>query len=345
MRRGAKMLQKMLESQYGITVEEYVKLDAYDALRGNGWLYLISKPTGKKEEDITELEKIAEHLRSYGDQNVPIFLPAKEGQLITTWEQNQYCVLANRQIEEQQRKIKLGRKLAKFHERGRRVPFQIERSSRIGQWKSLWEKRLEQMESVWNGLMFQTPEDEFERMFIDSFPYYLGLTENAIQYLVDTELDDEPLDTDSGTVCHERFTNRTWGPHGHYVIKNPFDWVFDHRSRDLAEWTRERYFRNIQTYDVELRQFFSEYQSIAPLSSFSWRLLYSRLIFPLHYFDCIERYYITGSEQDKKLLEETLSKILRQSSQYERFLAGFFQLAGAPIKQLNLPQLEWLFNH
>jgi spore coat protein YutH len=337
------MLQKMLENQYGITAPEYVKLESYDALRGNGWLYLISNPAGKGEEDITELEKIAEHLRNYGDQFVPIFLPSKDGELITTWEQKKYCVLANRQIEEQ-KKIKLGRNLAKFHERGRRVPFQIERSSRIGQWKSLWEKRLEQMEKVWNGLLFQTPEDEFEKMFVDSFPYYLGLTENAIQYLVDTELDDEPKETDSGTVCHERFTIKTWGnPQDNYMIKNPFDWVFDHRSRDLAEWTRERYFRNFQTYDVDLKRFFEEYQSIAPLSSFSWRLLYSRLIFPLHYFECIENYYITRSEQDKKVLEDQLSKILRQSSEYERFLAGFLQLAGAPIKRLNLPQLEWLF--
>jgi spore coat protein YutH len=338
------MLQKMLENQYGITAPEYVKLDAYDALRGNGWLYVISNPAGREEEDITELEKIAEHLRNYGDQFVPIFLPSKDGKLITTWEQNKYCVLANRQTEEQKKINLLGRKLAKFHERGRRVPFQIERSNRIGQWKLLWEKRLEQMEKVWNDLLFQTAEDEFEKMFVDSFPYYLGLTENAIQYLVDTELDDEPKETDSGTVCHERFSKRTWvGPHDNYLIKNPFDWVFDHRSRDLAEWTRERYFRNFQTYDVDLKRFFEEYQSIAPLSSFSWRLVYSRLIFPLHYFDCIENYYITRSEHDKKILEEQLGKILRQSSEYERFLASFLQIAGAPIRQLNLPQLEWLF--
>ena len=73
------MLQKMLENQYGITVDEYVKLDSYDALRGNGWLYLISKPTGREEEDIAELEKICEHLRNYGDQHVPVFLQSKEG--------------------------------------------------------------------------------------------------------------------------------------------------------------------------------------------------------------------------------------------------------------------------
>ena len=112
------------------------------------------------------------------------------------------------------------------------------------------------MEKVWNGLLFQTPEDEFERMFIDSFPYYIGLTENAIQYLVDTEIDDEPMETDSGTVCHERFSKRHGGQLNNYMIKNPFDWVFDHRSRDLAEWTRERYLHNYQTYDMECETIF-----------------------------------------------------------------------------------------
>lgn len=335
------MLDKMMETHYGITAKEQLKINHFDAARANGWLYLIVRPNGKEEVDIKELSGISQHLRGYGDQHVPIIMPAKDGNFIITWEQQHYCVLAVRQIERQQRQTKLGRKLAKFHERGRRVPFQIERSARTGQWKVLWEKRLEQMEKVWNGLLFQTPEDEFEQMFIESFPYYMGLTENAIQYLVDTELDDEPLETDSGTVCHERFSIKTWS--GDYVIKNPFDWVFDHRSRDLAEWTRECFFRNNQTFDVELKQFFSEYQSIVPLSSFTWRLLYARLIFPLHYFECIENYYSTQVEQEKRILEERLSKIIRHSSENERFLAGFYQISGAPANRMNLPQLEWLY--
>lgn len=337
--RGGKMLQRMLEKQYGVKVNEQVKLDSYDALRGNGWLYLIAKPGNRAEEEITELERIAEHLRKYGDQHVPMFLPSKDGKLLTSWENNQYCVLANRQTDKQP-KQRLGRKLARFHERGRKVPFQIERSSRIGQWKDLWEKRLEQMEGVWNGLLFQTPDDEFERMFIESFPYYMGLTENAIQYLVDAEIDDEPIESDYGTVCHERFSSQSWGID--CMIKNPFDWVLDHRCRDLAEWTRERYFRNSQTYHLDLKQFFEEYQSIASLSPFSWKLLYSRILFPLHFFDCIESYYITRSEQEKKVLEEQLSKILRQSGEYERFLGGFYQLVGAPTKKFKLSQPEWI---
>lgn len=329
----------MLEKLYGVKVQEQIKLDSYDALRNNGWYYLISQPGNRQEEDITELEQIAEHLRNYGDLHVPAFLPSKDGKLLTNWENNQYCVLANRQTEKQ-KNMKLGRKLAKFHERGRKVPFQIERSSRIGQWKELWEKRLEQMEKVWNGLLFQAPEDEFERLFIESFPYYMGLTENAIQYLVDTEIDDNPSETDNGTVCHERFSCTSWGID--YMIKNPFDWVFDHRSRDLAEWTRDRYFHNSQTYHLDLKKFYEDYQNISPLSPFSWKLLYSRILFPLHYFDCIESYYITRSESEKKVLEEQLSKILRQSKEYERFLGGFYQLVGAPIRKFKLQQPEWI---
>jgi hypothetical protein len=42
-------------------------------------------------------------------------------------------------------------------------------------------------------------------------------------------------------------------------------------------------------------------------------------------------------------LEEKLTRILRQSGEYERFLASFYQLTDAPIKNLKLPLLEWLY--
>jgi Ser/Thr protein kinase RdoA (MazF antagonist) len=80
------VLQKLLENKYGIQVDEYVKLDSYDALRSNGWLYLVAKSDGREAEDIDELEKIAEHLRKNGDPHVPAFLPSNEGGFITTWE-------------------------------------------------------------------------------------------------------------------------------------------------------------------------------------------------------------------------------------------------------------------
>ena len=54
------------------------------------------------------------------------------------------------------------------------------------------------------------PTDVFDQLFIESFPYYLGVAENAIQYVVDTEMDDTPQLTDAATICQERFTPLLW---------------------------------------------------------------------------------------------------------------------------------------
>ena len=333
------MLQRMLKEVYGISADSEVSLGRYHGYKQNEGLYLIMAANGLKEQEISELAKIAEHMQNFGDRNVSKLLVDKEGRQICDWQGNKYCVLQNRAALIPDG-MKTGRKLAKFHSRGRQIPFKVESLNRVGQWKQLWEKRLDQMEQVWSGKLYTEPESDFERMFIDSYPYYMGLAENAIQYLADAEIDDKPTKIDHGTVCHERFTNTVW--RGTYFVKNPFDWVFDHASRDLAEWVRERYFSNIQTSQPDIKNFLSEYQSLTILSPFSWRLLFARLLFPLHYFETIENYYITQSEQTRNQLEDQLAKYLKQSSDHERFLGNFYQLCDAPLKAAKLPVLDWL---
>lgn len=333
------MFQKMLKEVYGITAESEVTLGRYHGYKQNEGLYLIMSANGKEEQEISELAKIAEHMQTHGDRHVSKLVADKEGKQICEWEENKYCVLQNRAAPIPEG-MKTGRKLAKLHMRGRKIPFKVKSLNRVGQWKQLWEKRLDQMEQVWNGKLYIQPENEFERMFVESFPYYMGLAENAIQYLADTEIDDQPMQTDHGTVCHERFTNSIWK--GPYLLKNPFDWVFDHGSRDLAEWVRERYFSNIQASQPDIKRFLAEYQSMTVLSPFSWRLMYARLLFPLHYFECIENYYITQSEQMRNQLEDKLRKYLSQSPDHERFLGNFYQLSEAPVKAAKLPGVDWL---
>ncbi|MCJ7991147.1 hypothetical protein MUB15_20735 [Priestia sp. OVS21] len=67
------------------------------------------------------------------------------------------------------------------------------------------------MEQFWYGRLRALPNQEMEKRFLETFPYYLGLTENAIQYLVDTEIDDLPRSVDAATICHHRFGQKTWG--------------------------------------------------------------------------------------------------------------------------------------
>ncbi|CAM3780000.1 spore coat putative kinase YutH [Mesobacillus zeae] len=333
------MFEKMLKENYGIKAGTEIELEGYRAIQKENSLYLIMQANHLKEQEISELSRIALQLQSFGDREVPLFLKSQNEREYCEWENNRYSVLQCSRLAEPDL-VKTGRKLAKFHLRGRHIPFQVTGINRIGQWKQLWEQRVDQMEKVWNERIFQEPENGFERMFLDSFPYYMGIAENSIQYLVDTELDLLPQESDSGAVCHERFTRSAWGTR--YLIKNPFDWVFDHPGRDLAEWVREHYFRNIQTSHPEIRVFMSEYRTAGKLTPFSWRLLYARLMFPLHYFECIENYYMAVSEQARNELDDSLKKFLNQSSEHERFLSTFYQLCDAPVRTMKLPVPGWL---
>lgn len=335
-----RMIQQWLEQQYGIKAEAELSIGRYSACKRGDQLYLLIHPVKQDQEEIAELQKITQHLSYTGDKTVPLFFPSKTGEILSEWKNEKACVLACRSGMKRKTTSPLGRKLAKFHQRGRTLSVPINKISRLGQWKQIWEKRLDQMEGVWSSKIYQYPENEFEKLFMESFPYYMGLAENAIQYLVDTEIDEKPTTVDHGTVCHERFSESTWGEEA--VFKNPFEWIMDHSCRDLAEWTRERYFHNSQTYEPDVKQFFIDYQSRSKLSPFSWRLLYARMIFPLHYFECVEGYYVSGSEQTRHTLEDRLQKLLNHSSEYEQFLAVFYQIVEAPIRTYRIPELDWL---
>ncbi len=47
------------------------------------------------------------------------------------------------------RSVSFGAELAEFHQKGRGYPYEVKETSRIGQWKDLWGKRLDQLEQFW----------------------------------------------------------------------------------------------------------------------------------------------------------------------------------------------------
>jgi spore coat protein YutH len=334
------MTHPILEKYFSIKGAQPVHWkDGYETYIYNGFLYSILMVTHVEQETMEELYEMSEHLVKEGDRYVATFVLSKQNKFLVT-EKDQDFVLLKAPLRYAPSHVRFGRKLGKLHRMGRSIQKTITATSRMGQWKDLWSKRLQQMENVWNEMVREHPNTPFTKYFVESFPYYLGLTETAIQYLVDTEIDDKPLAQDAGTICHEHFYDDAWGKK--YWIHHPFDWVFDHASRDLSEWVRGKYFRFTSTFHPDVEQFFGEYQTVNSLSSFSWRLLYARLLFPLHYFECIEEYFLVASEQKQKQLEEQLEKYLRYSTDYERFLSSFYHVARVPLRKYKIPTIKWL---
>jgi spore coat protein YutH len=330
-------MQKQIYEKYGLRTDKIEKVSGYDTFMIQNNLYFIVPAINITEGEMIELQQMSAYMLAKGDAAVASIVPTRTGTIIA-YIHEQPIVILRSHIQPYTRTINIGKELAKFHQRGRTYPYYVNYCKRIGQWKDLWGKRLDQMEMFWRSKVQMHPENAFERMFVDSFPYYLGLTENAIQYLVDTELDDEPRTVDCATICHQRFTERLW----RQGVKLPTEWVYDHCARDLAEWVRSFYHVNPSFEAEKIKRFFAEYQRVTPLTTFSWRLIYSRLLFPLHYFECIEGYYLAQEEEQKRMYEEKLLHILNQSSEYEQFLGRFYDLVELPANRFNLPKVKWL---
>ncbi|MFS0780319.1 spore coat putative kinase YutH [Bacillus sp. 1P06AnD] len=333
------MIEDAIYQNYGLVMERQGMSGRYRHFFSGDAMYTIVPIYEVDEKELTERLKMAEFMQQQGDHFVSTFIANNEGTYLSEDEEEIFLLLGNAYLLEP-RDQRMGGKLAKFHNRARLFPEQIVSCNRIGQWKELWETRLDGVEAVWRDKLHAHPANDFEKLFVDSFPYYLAMGENAIQYLVDSELDDEPTSFDGGTICHERFYSELWT--GEFLMKNPFDWVFDHQSRDLSEWIRESVHRYPQTYQPGMVHFLSEYQDMTPMSSFSWRLLYARLLFPVHYLERIEDYFMGGTQSDQKRREEQMEEQLKQSHHYEEFLRQFHEVNGVPLQQMKIPKIDWL---
>ncbi|MGD6817314.1 spore coat putative kinase YutH [Metabacillus sp. 84] len=331
-------LKDFLKEHFGLQVPEVFKAGSYDAFRIHGTIGMLIPVQHMDEQELYELYYMSQYLQEKREPYVAAFWPSVTGTLSAERNGKRFAVLKcpDRLVSRSQ---STGRELAQFHQRARSFPYQADKTKRIGQWKELWEKRLDQLEAFWRGKVQAHPLDHFEKLFIESFPYYLGLAENGIQYLVDTELDDEPQASDSATICHNRFHSAVWKKE--YPMKLPTDWVFDHASRDLAEYLRHEFLQHPEDLKREGGSFLADYDRTVPLSSFSWRLVYSRLLFPIHYFECIEDYYL-ASDSNKPHYEKKLHELLQRSSEYEQFLRSYSGMLSMRTRRIQLPVLHWL---
>jgi spore coat protein YutH len=331
-------VKKTIYEEYGIKVQEISKLSHYESFRVHQTDFLIVPVTHFDEEELYELYHLSQFMLEKREPHVATIVLTKKNHLFFEKDKVRYAIIKCSPYS-QGRFTQMGRELARFHQKARTYPYQVTKTLRIGQWKILWEKRLDQLETFWHGKILSQPLTKFEKMFAESFPYYLGLAENAIQYLVDTELDEEPLPIDSGTICHLRFHLSTWNPA--MCVKLPTEWVYDHGSRDIAEYMRHLFFEKQEEIQLNGFSFMDEYDRTSPLSAFSWRLIYSRLLFPIHYFECVENYYLS-QEEEKTILEEQMKVILERSSEYESLLKSYSGMLSMKTKRIILPVIEWL---
>ena len=158
-------------------------------------------------------------------------------------------------------------------------------------WSYLWSQKIDYFE-----YQIEQFSDKYP-IIKESLPYYIGLTENAIQYT--SMIDDKNI-----TLSHKRITNDT----NEVYFYNPLNLIIDYKVRDVAEYFKSKF---INSYlSIEEVIYYIDY-ILKPDQLITF---FTRMLYPSFYFDLYED-ILEGKTKEKELL-----KVIRKTNDYEKFL-------------------------
>lgn len=186
----------------------------------------------------------------------------------------------------------------------------LERNS----WEILWGNLVDYYET-------QIGQNEKKYPLIrESFDYYVGMAENAISYVVNTKRETAPDENDSKVIAHNNL---------YCSLFDPLNIIFDHKSRDLAEYIKLSFFNN----DEDIFEKLDEYFYYNKFSLYGIRILFARILYPSFYFKLYDE-IIRGKKDEKEL-----NYIINNVDRYEIFLYSVYLYLN---KYYSIPEIEWL---
>lgn len=179
-------------------------------------------------------------------------------------------------------------------------------------WLELWTNKIDYLE-------YQVSQFGKKYMIIrDSFSYYIGLAENAIQFLK-TVNHNYML-----CVSHIRIKK----DYTLYDLYNPLEFIIDSRVRDYSEYFKQKYcdlkidYLTIENYILKSNLTLDEI-----------KLFFSRMMFPTMYFDLYEDIVIDG------ISENELIPLITKVNDYELLIKKIYYLL---FNYWRVDVIEWL---
>ncbi|CDE96194.1 spore coat protein YutH [Clostridium sp. CAG:914] len=163
-------------------------------------------------------------------------------------------------------------------------------------WGLLWSKKIDYLEELISENGKKYPQ------VVNSFNYFIGLSENAISYYNNIDIDNNMMYYISHKVL--RPTDKVDS------LYNPLNIIYDYRVRDVAEYIKNSFWTDNHNIYNELNNYL--YKNNLSLNDV--KLLISRVLFPSFYFDLYED--IFNYNKDEKILNNIISRI----DEYEEYL-------------------------
>lgn len=322
------MVEKLLKQYYDLYEYDHIrKRDDYFIVNEQ---YVYSIMTlNNNEMFYDEQNSLAKFCIEQGYEQFLQIIPNSFGERITNYE-NEQVIVCKASLSFPQGQISAGEKLAQFHQINYSYPYEPKGESSYGKWKELWVEKLSffEEEILRENAKFKDP---FLIRARNILPYIIGLSENAIQYLHENQWTNEYTDFDRGTICFQRYRKQL-----DQAFISFGELIYDHPVRDLSEMIRQKLHYSRKGPE-ESFLFLREYMEISSLSLFSFKLLYARLIYPVHFFDLFYRQLISREDLTKELID-----LKKNQVNYEKGLKKFFELIERNYEPLPMHMLQWL---
>ncbi len=180
-------------------------------------------------------------------------------------------------------------------------------------WGMLWSSKVDYLEYQVSELATDHPTVK------NSFSYYVGLAENAIEYFNAIKKDNLEL------VLSQK---RIKFPNIALDYYNPLNLVVDYKVRNIAEYIKTYFFNQNAERDLN-----SIIHYNYNFTSIEYNLLFARLLFPSYYFD-----ELTEVLEHKKN-EDCLLRYIDLTSEYELFLKKSLEFFS---KRAEMIKIDWL---
>lgn len=184
-------------------------------------------------------------------------------------------------------------------------------------WIKLWENKIDYFEE-W---LF-VKQEGYKKIY-PLFHYFVGIAENALLYLKESEREEVKEQSDQLVVSHDRLGIN----YELYDYYDPSNIIIDHASRDISEYIKSMFLYKI--WDLDL---INQYLKKQYFSRYGIRILLARILFPSFFFDYLERMITNNSDIDLLYLESRVAEF----QSFIKDICLFF------YENYNIPMIPWI---
>lgn len=184
-------------------------------------------------------------------------------------------------------------------------------------WIKLWESKIDYFEE-W---LF-AKQGNYKKIY-PLFHYFIGIAENALLYLKESEREEQKEESDQLVISHDRVTLN----YELYDYYDPTNIIIDHASRDISEYIKSMFLCRVWDLDIIKKYLEKHY-----FSRYGLRVLFARILFPSFFFDYLEEMITKNSDIDLLYLEN-------RADEFQNFIK---EISLFFYENYNIPMISWI---